>query len=74
MAVADHSLAWLGPVATDMYGGTAPEFQGVMANFLRHTPLAAVRPQHDREEFVKDADKAGGRPVRQTSYEVVQQC
>ncbi|KAF2721447.1 NAD(P)-binding protein [Polychaeton citri CBS 116435] len=52
-----------GPVATDMYGGTDETFQKQMANWTRSTPLAAVRPGIDRQDFVDTADFNGGRPA-----------
>lgn len=52
-----------GPVATDMYGGTSGEFQTRMSHFTTNTPLAAVREGVDREDFVRDAEANGGRPV-----------
>lgn len=51
-----------GPVATDMYGGTTPEFQARMANFMRTAPLMKERPGVDPQEFVDDAEASGGRP------------
>jgi NAD(P)-dependent dehydrogenase (short-subunit alcohol dehydrogenase family) len=51
-----------GPVATDMYGGTSPEFQARMANFIRTAPLMKERPGVDPKEFVDDAEASGGRP------------
>lgn len=51
-----------GPVATDMYGGTTPEFQARMANFIRTAPLMKERPGIDPQEFVDDAKASGGRP------------
>ena len=51
-----------GPVATDMYGGTRVDFQRQMKPFIQNTPLQAVRPGIDDEQYVKDAEKAGGRP------------
>jgi NAD(P)-dependent dehydrogenase (short-subunit alcohol dehydrogenase family) len=52
-----------GPVATDMYAGTTKEFQAKMAGWTRNTPLAAIRPEVDREDLVEKAENAGGRPV-----------
>jgi hypothetical protein len=52
-----------GPVATDMYSGTTREFQEKMSHWTINTPLAAIRPGVDREEFVEKASFAGGRPV-----------
>ncbi|KAI4087571.1 MAG: hypothetical protein LQ344_006689 [Seirophora lacunosa] len=51
-----------GPVATDMYGGTSPDFQQQMKSHIQHTPLMKERKGVDLEEFVKGAEKAGGRP------------
>ncbi|KAL9075615.1 MAG: hypothetical protein Q9157_003945 [Trypethelium eluteriae] len=51
-----------GPVATDMYGGNDAAFQEQMSWWMRNTPLARVREGIDREEFVRDAEKNGGRP------------
>lgn len=53
-----------GPVATDMYAGTTVDFQKQMANWTRNTPLAAIRSDVDRHDFIDNADLAGGRPVR----------
>lgn len=52
-----------GPVATDMYSGTTKEFQIQMSSWTKNTPLAEVREGVDREDFVKNAEFAGGRPV-----------
>jgi len=52
-----------GPVATEMYSGTTKEFQIQMSSWTKNTPLAAVREGVDREEFVKNAEFAGGRPA-----------
>lgn len=51
-----------GPVATDMYGSTSPEFQQQLKPHIQHTPLMKEREGLDPDEFVKDAEKAGGRP------------
>lgn len=51
-----------GPVATDMYEGTTPEYQKMLKPFIQNTPLQKVRPGIDDEQYVKDAEKAGGRP------------
>lgn len=51
-----------GPVATDMYMSTSKEFQAKMAGWTRNTPLAAIRPDVDREDLVEGAELAGGRP------------
>ncbi|KAF2771295.1 NAD(P)-binding protein [Teratosphaeria nubilosa] len=55
-----------GPVATDMYESTSKEFQAKMAGWTRNTPLAAVRPEVDREDLVENAELAGGRPAYDT--------
>jgi NAD(P)-dependent dehydrogenase (short-subunit alcohol dehydrogenase family) len=52
-----------GPVATEMYGAVSPEFVAGNRPFLQNTPLAAVREGVDRENFVKEYDKTGGRPA-----------
>lgn len=52
-----------GPVATDMYGATSPEFQEQMKPLIQNAPLEKVRPGIDEERFVKDAERAGGRPA-----------
>ncbi|KAI9697548.1 MAG: putative secondary metabolism biosynthetic enzyme [Bogoriella megaspora] len=52
-----------GPVATDMYGATDPVFQEQMSWWTRNAPLARAREGVDREEFVRDAPKHGGRPA-----------
>jgi len=51
-----------GPVATDMYGATSPEFQKQMKPFIQSAPLQKVRPGIDDERFVKDEESVGGRP------------
>ncbi|KXL44293.1 MAG: hypothetical protein FE78DRAFT_150554 [Acidomyces sp. 'richmondensis'] len=52
-----------GPVATDMYTRTSREFQQKMSYWTRNTPLAAVRPDIDSEDFIDNAEIAGGRPA-----------
>ena len=52
-----------GPVATDMYGSTSPGFQQQMKPFMQNAPLQRVREGLDDEEFVKNAELAGGRPA-----------
>jgi NAD(P)-dependent dehydrogenase (short-subunit alcohol dehydrogenase family) len=52
-----------GPVATDMYGSVSAEFVEVNRSFLETTPLASVRPGIDKEEWVRDVAKTGGRPA-----------
>ncbi|KAK5127575.1 hypothetical protein LTR85_006915 [Meristemomyces frigidus] len=51
-----------GPVATDMYGATSKEFQQKMSYWTKNTPLAAIRPDVDRQDLVENAEIAGGRP------------
>jgi NAD(P)-dependent dehydrogenase (short-subunit alcohol dehydrogenase family) len=53
-----------GPVETDMYEGTAPDFQERMIPFLQNTPLAAVREGVDKPEVVAEVAKTGGRPAQ----------
>lgn len=52
-----------GPVATDMYDATGPEFQQQMKPFMQSAPLQRVREGIDDERFIMDADSAGGRPA-----------
>ena len=52
-----------GPVATDMYGETGSGFQKRMKPFMQNAPLQKVRPGIDNEQFVRDEEKAGGRPA-----------
>ncbi|KAL9611630.1 MAG: hypothetical protein Q9167_003745 [Letrouitia subvulpina] len=52
-----------GPVATDMYGGTGEDFQRQMKPFMENAPLQKVRQGIDDEVYLKDAEKAGGRPA-----------
>ncbi|KAL6714988.1 hypothetical protein ACLMJK_007248 [Lecanora helva] len=51
-----------GPVATDMYSETGEEFQKRMKPFMQNAPLQRVRKGVDEEVFVRDEEKAGGRP------------
>ena len=51
-----------GPVATDMYSGTGTEFQEHLKPFIRNAPLMKAREDYDDAVYVKDAEKAGGRP------------
>ena len=51
-----------GPVATDMYGNTSPEFQQKLKPFIQNSPLQRVREGLDDDKYVKDAEAAGGRP------------
>lgn len=51
-----------GPVATDMYGSTSEEFQMQMKPWILNAPLMRAREGVDEEKYMKDAEKAGGRP------------
>ena len=51
-----------GPVAGDMYGATGEDFQKQMKPFIQNAPLMAARLGIDEEEYMKDAEKVGGRP------------
>ncbi|KAI4245090.1 MAG: hypothetical protein L6R40_002689 [Gallowayella cf. fulva] len=51
-----------GPVATDMYSATPPDFQQQMKPFIQNAPLMRERAGVDHQAFVDDAEKAGGRP------------
>lgn len=51
-----------GPVATDMYGSTSPEFQRHLKGFIENAPLMAAREGIDEEKYMKDVERAGGRP------------
>ncbi len=52
-----------GPVATEMYDSVGEDFRAQMKPFMLNAPLQAVREGIDEERFVKDAEKAGGRPA-----------
>jgi NAD(P)-dependent dehydrogenase (short-subunit alcohol dehydrogenase family) len=52
-----------GPVATDMYDSVSAEFVDVNRSFLERTPLASVRPGIDKQEWVENVAKTGGRPA-----------
>jgi 3-oxoacyl-[acyl-carrier protein] reductase len=52
-----------GPVKTEMWDGTTPEFRAGLKPFIQATPLSAVRPDIDDEDLVKGAEIAGGRPA-----------
>jgi 3-oxoacyl-[acyl-carrier protein] reductase len=52
-----------GPVKTDMWNSTSPEFKKHLKPWIEKTPGSAIRPQLDDEDLVKDADNAGGRPA-----------
>lgn len=51
-----------GPVRTEMWDATTPEFKALLKPFIQATPLSQVRPGLDDDQLVKDADAAGGRP------------
>lgn len=59
-----------GPVATDMFQSTTPEFLKGINPWLKNTPLAKVRDDLDSEKEVTDGaeDKLGGRMAR--DYEI----
>jgi 3-oxoacyl-[acyl-carrier protein] reductase len=52
-----------GPVKTDMWAGTTPEFKLKLKPFIQQTPGSAIRPEIDDEDLVADAENAGGRPA-----------
>ncbi|KAL1639699.1 hypothetical protein SLS58_007597 [Diplodia intermedia] len=52
-----------GPVATDMYASNGEDFFTMINPWLKNTPLAPAREGVDRDEFVQNAPKAGGRPA-----------
>ncbi|KAH7407775.1 hypothetical protein BKA64DRAFT_693889 [Cadophora sp. MPI-SDFR-AT-0126] len=52
-----------GPVKTDMWAGTTPEFKKNLRPFIQQTPGSAIRPEVDDEDLVADAENAGGRPA-----------
>ncbi|KAK2625294.1 hypothetical protein QTJ16_005663 [Diplocarpon rosae] len=52
-----------GPVKTDMWAGTTPDFKKNLRPFIQQTPGSAVRPEVDDEDLVADAENAGGRPA-----------
>lgn len=39
-----------------------------MSYWTRNTPLAAIRPEVDREDLVENAELAGGRPVSEGMF------
>lgn len=45
------------------------EFQQKMSYWTRNTPLAAIRPEVDRQDLVENAELAGGRPVSQVIFD-----
>ncbi|EKD13903.1 short chain dehydrogenase [Drepanopeziza brunnea f. sp. 'multigermtubi' MB_m1] len=52
-----------GPVKTDMWAGTTPEFRRSLRPFIQQTPGSAIRPELDDADLVADAENAGGRPA-----------
>jgi len=52
-----------GPVATEMWAATKPEFKKHLKPWIEKTPGSAIRPDLDDEDLVKDAENAGGRPA-----------
>ncbi|KAF2490816.1 NAD(P)-binding protein [Lophium mytilinum] len=52
-----------GPVGTDMYWNSKPDFFDMIKPFLQNTPLAAPRDGVDSKELVEASKKAGGRPA-----------
>lgn len=52
-----------GPVKTDMWFGTKPEFRANLKPWIQTAPLQAIRPGVDDEDLVKDAPNSGGRPA-----------
>ena len=55
-----------------MYGSTREDFQKQMKPFIQNAPLQAARPGIDDEQYIKDADPAGGRPGY--DYEIAGKC
>jgi len=52
-----------GPVKTDMWAGTTPDFKKRLRPFIQQTPGSQIRPEIDDKDLVEDADTAGGRPA-----------
>ena len=52
-----------GPVKTDMWAETTPEFKQQLKPFIQQTPGSQIRPKVDDDDLVLDADNAGGRPA-----------
>jgi NAD(P)-dependent dehydrogenase (short-subunit alcohol dehydrogenase family) len=50
-----------GPIATDMYAGTSPEFRDMLSHWIKNTPLMAAREDFDTEEQLNNAKSGGGR-------------
>ena len=51
-----------GPVLTDMWSKTSPDFKEHLRSFVEHSPSMAIRKDIDAEALVMDGKKAGGRP------------
>lgn len=52
-----------GPVNTDMWSSTTPEFRASLRPWIQKTPGSAIREHVDEEALIKDAPNAGGRPA-----------
>jgi len=52
-----------GPVGTDMYWSSPPEFFDQIKPFLQNTPLAAPRENVDAKDLYEASKSAGGRPA-----------
>ncbi len=52
-----------GPVKTEMWAETTPEFKHSLKPWFQKTPGSAIRPEIDDQDLVADADNAGGRPA-----------
>ncbi|CZT01716.1 related to 3-oxoacyl-[acyl-carrier-protein] reductase [Rhynchosporium agropyri] len=52
-----------GPVKTDMWAGTTPDFKKNLRPFIEQTPGSKIRPEIDDKDLVEDAENAGGRPA-----------
>ena len=52
-----------GPVKTDMWAGTTPNFKKQLRPFIQQTPGSNIRPEVDDADLVEDAERAGGRPA-----------
>lgn len=52
-----------GPVKTDMWNATTPEFKRALRPWIQTTPLSAVRREVDDEDLVNGVQDAGGRPA-----------
>lgn len=50
-----------GPVATDMWNATSPEFKRGAQPFIKQTPLSAVREGIDDPDVIENAKDSGGR-------------